>query len=175
MARQSFKRWWAHWLPESLERAVYVGLSGLLLAGLVWTWQPLPGEPLWRLPSAFVIVPLLAGVGLGWTCGFFDQGAFYGLRQAGALPPECTAETLQVRGPYRYVRHPLMTFLLLFLWAQPIMQPTLLALSAGFSLYILLAIRWEERDLMRQFGPAYESYRRRVPALLPWRLPAVDG
>ncbi len=65
-----------------------------------------------------------------------------------------------------------MVCLLVFLWAQPVMTPTLAMLSGGLTLYIVLAIPLEERDLLRRFGSAYEDYRRRVPAFIPWRRPA---
>jgi methanethiol S-methyltransferase len=45
-------------------------------------------------------------------------------------------------------------------------------LSGGLPVIILVGVRLEERDLVRRFGAAYEAYRRRVPALLPWRSPA---
>jgi protein-S-isoprenylcysteine O-methyltransferase Ste14 len=170
MARAGFKRWWERVLPGGLERAAYVGLSGLLLLGISLTWQPLPGEPLWRLPLWVVSVALAGAVGTALVCNGMDQLRFYGLRQvweAGPLP----AESLEVSGPYRYVRHPLMACLLLFLWGQPVMAPGLALLCGGLTGYILLALPLEERDLRRQFGTAYEAYRQRVPALLPWRLP----
>jgi len=103
-----------------------------------------------------------------------DPWRFFGLRQVwqpGPLPPE----PLRITGPYRDVRHPLMTCTLLFLWGQPVMPPALALLNGGLTIYILLALPLEERDLRRQFGAAYDAYRRRVPALLPWRLPAPSG
>ncbi len=171
MARAGFKRAWARVVPESLERAVYVALSGLLLAGLSLTWQPIPGEPLWRLPVWVVAVALAGVLGTGLVCNHFDQLRFFGLRQAWGQG-EAAPERLNVSGPYRYVRHPLMSCTLLFLWGQPVMTPTLALLSGGLTVYVLLALPLEERDLVRQFGDAYESYRRRVPALIPWRMPA---
>jgi protein-S-isoprenylcysteine O-methyltransferase Ste14 len=170
MARPGFKRRWTRVVPPALERAVYVALSGLLLLGMSLTWQPLPGEPLWRLPAWFVGVSLAGAVGTMAVCGQVDQLRFFGLRQA--WRPDAANEPLRVTGPYRFVRHPLMTCTLLFLWGQPVMPPELALLNGGLTAYILLALPLEERDLRRQFGAAYDDYRRRVPALIPWRKPA---
>ncbi|MCI0460344.1 MAG: isoprenylcysteine carboxylmethyltransferase family protein [Gemmataceae bacterium] len=174
MARAGFKRAWARVVPEHLERAAYVALSGLLLAGLSLTWQPIPGEPLWHLPVWVIGVALAGALGTGLICNHFDLLSFFGLSQAWGKE-EAAPERLNVSGPYRYVRHPLMSCTLLFLWGQPVMTPTLALLSAGLTGYVLLALPLEERDLVRQFGEAYESYRRRVPALIPWRLPHHPG
>jgi protein-S-isoprenylcysteine O-methyltransferase Ste14 len=170
MARGGFKRAWARVVPPRLERAVYVGLSGLVLLGLSLTWQPLPGEPLWRLPAWVVGVSLAGILGTGAVLGQHDQLRFFGLRQAWQARP-LADEPLRVGGPYRYVRHPLMSCTLLFLWGLPVMSPTLALLSGGLTAYVPLALWLEERDLRREFGAAYEEYRRRVPALIPWRPP----
>ncbi|MCI0378789.1 MAG: hypothetical protein L0215_14370, partial [Gemmataceae bacterium] len=71
---------------------------------------------------------------------------------------------------YRFVRHPLMAGLLVCLWAHPVMTPTLAFMSGGMTLYVLCALRLEERDLVRRFGAAYEEYRRKTPMLVPWKL-----
>jgi protein-S-isoprenylcysteine O-methyltransferase Ste14 len=169
MVRAGFKRAWARVVPAELERAVYVALSGLLLAGLSLTWQPIAGEPLWRLPPWVVVVSLAGFVGTAAVMTQHDQLRFFGLRQVWE-PGSAPAESLRVAGPYRYVRHPLMSCTLLFLWGLPVMSPTLALLSGGLTVYILVALPLEERDLRRQFGAAYEAYRSRVPALVPWRV-----
>jgi protein-S-isoprenylcysteine O-methyltransferase Ste14 len=64
-----------------------------------------------------------------------------------------------------------MSCTLLFLWGLPVMSPTLALLSGGLTAYVLRALWLEERDLRQEFGAAYEEYRRRVPALIPWRPP----
>src|SRR5262249_6362406 len=171
MARQSFKRWWTQWIPATLERSVYVGASGIVLGALMLGWQPLPGEPLWQRPLAIIPISLLAAVGISACNAWFDHAAFFGLQQAWTGKVG-TTDRLRIEGPYRYVRHPLMVGLLIAIWAQPIMPPELLMLNAGLTIYILIAIRLEERDLIRQFGIAYLRYRRRVPALIPWRWPS---
>jgi methanethiol S-methyltransferase len=170
MARHGFKRAWVRLVPPALERGIYVAVSGLLLLGLTFTWQPLPGEPLWHLPAWFVVVSLTGLVGGAAVMAQLDQGRFFGLRQVSAPDTE-DADELRIVGPYRYVRHPLMTCTLVSLWGLPVMSPTLALLSGGLTMYILLALRLEESELQRRFGTAYAEYRHRVPALLPWRLP----
>jgi protein-S-isoprenylcysteine O-methyltransferase Ste14 len=171
MAREAFKR---RWLPASVERSAYAGLSGLLLLALPLVWQPLPGLAWWALPPYFIVVPILAALGLAAINARYDHASLFGLRQAWAGGAPAPAEDLLVTGPYRFVRHPLMTCLIVFLWAQPTMTPTVGLLALGLSGYILLGTVLEERDLLRRFGPAYAAYRRAVPRLVPWR-PAPPG
>jgi protein-S-isoprenylcysteine O-methyltransferase Ste14 len=170
MARTSFKTWAARLFPQRLERSLYAALSGLLLLGMSLTWRRIDGVPLWSAPSWVVVVPLAAGVGLTRINLRFDHAGLFGLRQVWEQVP--ARDDLLVLGPYRYVRHPLMACLLVVLWVQPVMTPTLLLLSGGLSGYLVVGLIFEERDLLRRFGPAYAAYRRRVPALVPWRRPA---
>lgn len=166
MARDAFKH---RWLPASIERSVYAALSGLLLLALPLIWQPLPGPAWWQLPPFLILIPLLAGLALAAINARHDHAGLFGLRQAWAGDAPQPPEALVITGPYRHVRHPLMSCLLVFLWAQPTMTPTLGLLAGGLSGYILLGTVLEERDLLRRFGPAYAAYRRGVPRLVPWR------
>ena len=157
MARQSFKRW----LPATLERSAYVAASGSALAAMALCWSPLPGEPIWHGPIGIVAISLLAALGVGGCLAWMDHFAFFGLTQAWTGKAECGP--LRIDGPYRYVRHPLALGLLIAIWAQPIMPPELLMMDVGLTIYGMLAIRLEERDLVRRFGADYEKYRRAVP------------
>jgi protein-S-isoprenylcysteine O-methyltransferase Ste14 len=171
MARRGFKTWLGRRFPAHLERSLYVGVSGLATLGLALTWQPLPGQAIWHGPWWLEGVAALGIASTLWCSSFFDHADFFGLRQAWHGRVEAT-QRLYIVGPYRWVRHPLMIGVLLFLWGHPVMSPTLLVLSGGLTLYIFLALPWEERELARTFGEEYEAYRRDVPLLIPWRRPA---
>jgi protein-S-isoprenylcysteine O-methyltransferase Ste14 len=174
MARDAFKRRWTRLSPPHLERSVYAALSGLLLFGLSLTWQPIFGPEWWHGPLFLLALPVIAGAGLVLVNIRFDHAGLFGLRQAWSAQPPAP-ERLLIVGPYRYIRHPLMACLLAFLWLQPVMPPTLALLSGGLTLYIAVGVFFEERDLLRQFYPLYGAYRRRVPALIPWRPPAAQA
>lgn len=169
MARDSFKRFWLRVVPQRLERSVYAATSGLLLIGLAATWQPLPGALWWGGPWWLSAISVVGAVGLALVNLCYDHAGLFGLRQA--WEQTRAEDRLLITGPYRFVRHPLMACLLLFLWGHACMPPELALLAGGLTLYIFLGLWFEERDLLRRFGAAYANYRRRVPALVPWRRP----
>lgn len=172
MARSGFKDWLARVLPRAAERATFIWFSSLLLALVMLAWQPLPGE-VWQVPEA-MRVPVTAVNLAGWllivaATFMIDHFDFAGLRQAwsqwrGRVPEPPAFVT---RFAYRFVRHPMMTGLLIGLWLVPMMSWGHLLLSFGFSAYIVAGTHFEERDLITAFGDRYREYRRRVPMLLP--------
>ena len=77
-----------------------------------------------------------------------------------------------LKGLYRWVRHPLYTAGLVFIWLTPVMTVNLLAMNLGLTIYIVLGAMFEERKLLHEFGQAYADYQRRTPMLIPgsvWR------
>src|SRR5215510_12838879 len=172
MARPWFKRRWTRLVPAPAERATFVLGASLLLALLVWQWRP-AGGTVWHLrgPAAGALLALYAigwvvAVGSTFMINHFD---LFGLRQAylharGAAyrPPPFTERAL-----YGRVRHPLMAGFVIVFWAAPVMTAGHLLFAAAATGYILLGIRFEERDAGRDLGEAYRAYRRRVPALIP--------
>ena len=114
---------------------------------------------------------LVEGVSvLGLLAGVLQTGAlrFLGLAQITGSADFGGPSKLEVRGLYRYVRHPLYLFGLLIIWLIPLMTWNILAFNLGATLYILVGIQFEERKLLKEFGQAYADYRRGVPMLIPF-------
>lgn len=184
MARRSFKRWWTRFVPWPIERSTYVILSSLVLALLLWQWQGLP-RVVWNVEQPAGRIALWIVFGIGWltvlaSTFMINHADLFGLRQVWDLVKGrlSTPLAFQTRFLYRLIRHPLMTGFLIAFWATPHMTAGHLLFSAVATGYILVALRLEERDLVRIFGERYLEYRRRVPMLVPLRLrraPASGG
>lgn len=174
MVRQSFRSWLAQIIPRTYHPAVYAIASGLALVTLVVLWQASPTAlfaihgPLSWLPRVF---SLLAIAGCLWgmlALGGFDafgRPPIASLLHGQRLKPPCFV----VRGPYRWVRHPLYFFSLLLIWATPDMTSDRLLFNVLWTSWIVLGSYLEERDLVAEFGERYRAYQQTVPMLLPWR------
>lgn len=175
MARPGFKRVLTQFLPAEIERSTYVLASSLALLLLFWQWRPLPGV-VWAVHHEGWRAVLLTGFALGWllvlvTTFAINHFDLFGLRQTWTAFRGRTQTPVGFMMPmlYRIVRHPLYVGWLLTFWCTPIMTITHLLFAVMTTVYILVAIQLEERDLLRAH-PEYAAYRRRVPMLVPgWR------
>jgi protein-S-isoprenylcysteine O-methyltransferase Ste14 len=167
LARPAVKRRLYGTRPE-WSRPVYIAVSALQLGALLVLWTPMP-DVVWHFSAPLAVGLFLALYGLGlllvaWAIFTIDPLHFFGLRQ--------TEPPFALKGPYRYVRHPIQTGLILALWAAPHMSVGHALMAAVLTAYSVLAtLRLEERDLEATLGESYRAYRRDVPALLPrlWR------
>jgi len=175
MARRWFKAWWTTIVPKEIERSTYVLFASLALMLLFWQWRPLGGI-VWSVENTAVAAILWTLFAAGWglvlvVTFLINHFDLFGLRQVwyalvGTPSPKVTFTT---PGPYRFVRHPLYFGFLLAFWMTPTMTLTHLVFAVATTAYIVLAIQFEERDLVAEHGAAYETYRRRVPMLVPGR------
>lgn len=173
MARRRFKRTLARYLPETVERSVFV-LSACLMLGLIcWQWRPLP-QVVWEVQAPAARTVLTGFSLLGWgllvaATFLLDHLEFTGLKQtwlaATGRPP--AAPRFHTPGMYRHIRHPLLAGVLLGIWCVPTMTLGHLVFAAGMSLYLAIGVRLEEADLAETFGRRHEDYRRGTPMLLP--------
>jgi len=179
MARKPFKQWWTQFVPKSVERSTYVLFSSLALILLYWQWRPIPAV-VWDIDNAPIAMALtglsLVGFLIVLTSSFLiNHFELFGLHQVannltGATMPEPTFRTPLY---YKFVRHPIYLGFIIAFWAAPTMTAGHLLLAAGMTVYMLLAVVFEERDLIAYFGHQYEEYRRQVPMFVPWRGPAL--
>lgn len=188
LAAAVLKRWVAARLGEeataAFYRLTYSLISLLTFVPVVWAW--------WQLPTA--VVWQVSGVGrwLVWGVGGAAiAAAGYSLLKTNALSfagltpaldylagrpsrtvdgPQLSSD-LVVTGLYAWMRHPLYTFSMVFLWANPTMTVPSLLMAAACTAYFIIGSIYEERRLVAQFGAAYVAYQQRVPRFLPrpWR------
>jgi protein-S-isoprenylcysteine O-methyltransferase Ste14 len=174
MARQGFKAWWTTIVPKPVERSTYVLFSSLCLITLFYFWQPLGGT-IWNVETLMFREILYTFFGFGWllvlgSTFLINHFDLFGLRQVylylrgkGYTPLKFVTP-----GPYNYVRHPLYVGWLFAFWSTPTMTVAHLVFAVITTVYILVAIQLEERDLITIHGKAYADYRDRVPMLIPF-------
>jgi protein-S-isoprenylcysteine O-methyltransferase Ste14 len=174
MARPAFKRMWTRIVPEPVERSTYVLASSLALILLFWVWRPLGGV-VWDVENPVGRALLHGGFVFGWllvlvSTFLINHFDLFGLRQVWLHLRGRPYEPLPFRtpGPYRIVRHPLYVGWFFAFWSTPTMTVTHLLFAVMTTAYILVAIRFEERDLVAAH-PEYATYRERVPMLIPVR------
>ena len=130
----------------------------------------LADQTLYTIPLPWALLTLLIQglAGLMLLIGLLQTGlwSFIGLKQLLEAPEDQTSE-LVVGGLYRWVRHPLYTAGLVFIWLTPVMTWNVLALNIGLSLYLCIGALFEERKLLREFGQAYQTYQQRTPMFFP--------
>jgi protein-S-isoprenylcysteine O-methyltransferase Ste14 len=173
MARAPFKAAWTRIVPPPIERSVYVLLASLCLIILFVFWQPLP-PIVWSVSNAIAVDALWLLFAAGWgivliSTFLINHFELFGLRQVWSHAGGHEIPTPAFRTPffYRLVRHPIYAGFVLAFWAAPVMSLGHLLLAIGMTVYILIAIRHEERDLVAMFGADYEAYRDRAGMLVP--------
>ena len=173
MVRRGFRLWLTRTVRADFHGALYAAASGTFLLLLTGLWQPV-GSVLW-IPSGpirwtMIVVFLAAVAGAWWgskSLGDFDALGVKPALQAFGTRKPITATPFTVRGPYRWVRHPLYLFSLIIIWSCPIFTVDRLLHNGLWTIWIIVGASMEERDLVGCFGEAYRSYQKTVPMLLP--------
>ncbi len=172
MARPGFKRWWTRFVAPPVERATFVLFESLLLFAVCLGWRALP-QVVWQAEGG-AATALWALFAAGWlvvlaATFMINHFELFGLRQVWlhARGRAYVAPHYVERFFYRFVRHPIMLGFLIAFWAAPTMTVGHLLFAAVTTAYILVALQLEERDLLKEHGVSYQSYRERVPMLVP--------
>jgi len=183
MARPQFKRWWTKIVPTPVERSTYVLFASLLLLLLFWQWRPMSGV-IWSVDAAAGKAVLMGLFYLGWctvllSTFMINHFDLFGLRQVylHLRNRECGEMAFKTTGLYKCVRHPIMSGFMVAFWATPYMTAGHLLFAVVTTVYMLVGIRLEERDLVRFLGEDYRDYRRRVGMIIPClgkHKPSVD-
>lgn len=149
-------------------RLLYNVFSVVSFAPILYMSAVLPTQSLYRVPAPWNYL-MLAGQGLSALLLLVavlqtDTLSFVGLRQ---LVEEEQQGRLVTKGFYRYMRHPLYTFGLLFLWLSPGVSINSFVLYVSLTIYILVGAYFEEKKLLREFGQEYADYKSVTPMIIP--------
>lgn len=175
MARKSFKKIITQILPAHLERSTYVMISGLLCLLIVFTWQPISGQ-LWFFNAGTTGYYVMYGIyflgiaSLLLSTFLLNHFELMGLKQIYDFIKNKKNQSPTFRDPffYKLMRHPIYTSFLIVMFFTPDMNMSRLLLATGMTLYIFVGIYFEEKDLIAEFKDIYVSYKKRVPALIPF-------
>ena len=165
-ARRRGKLLVTRFIPARLERAAYVWAASALAVGMAVYWQPVAGV-VYRIEGP-LRVPFwaiqLAGVALV-VLGTRVVNAFElaGINQAAG---RTVGGNVRIVGPFRFVRHPIYLGWVLMVFGTPTLTANRLVFAVVSSLYLILAIPWEERSLVADHGDQYRAYQKTVR----WRL-----
>jgi protein-S-isoprenylcysteine O-methyltransferase Ste14 len=175
MARQQFKAWWTQYVPQAVERSTYVLFASLTLLLLFWQWRPMPAV-IWEVRDPDLAVTIVTLSVAGWVLVFMstyliNHFELFGLQQVAQNLADKQPQPARFKTPllYKFVRHPIYLGFIIAFWAAPTMTAGHLLFAAVTTLYILLGIALEERDLIALFGDDYRQYKQRVSMLIPWR------
>ena len=179
-AAQSTKSLVARLLGESVYqrvyRAGYTFFSLLSFLPVAYFYLQLPDVTLWQIlaPWAWVMyaLQLVGAIGAAVSVWQTDALCSVGVRQLfgdGGLDEgkQGLGEALYIAGLYRWMRHPLYTFSMMFLWFNPTMSRNLLLFNVLATFYFTVGSIFEERRLVADFGSSYIAYQARVPRFLP--------
>jgi methanethiol S-methyltransferase len=165
-ARTGLKHLVSRLVSERLERSVYVWISSGLLVLVCLLWRPVAGLLYSiKLPAGWLLyaVQLVGLVFIARAAGILDPLELAGIRQA---VKDTKTSGFRRDGPFGVVRHPIYLGWMLLVFGAPHLTANRLVFAIITSLYLVLAIPWEERSLIASVGEQYRAYQTAVR----WRL-----
>jgi protein-S-isoprenylcysteine O-methyltransferase Ste14 len=162
-------------LPPESFFAFHSIISGSLLLTLSIVWQSSHVFITINKPYSYCLVSiqLLSIAGLIWGIKSLKDFDPFGRKQISRHLKKQNKKREGIfvyTGPYNFIRHPFYFFILLMIWSHP-------TISADRLLFIILWTAWvtigtilEEKDLVKEIGPAYQEYQNKVPMLIPYKI-----
>ena len=174
MVRRPFRARLVRIIPPRYDGATYSIASGVVLTLVVVLWQRSETHLLVArgLPLVILRVLSISAVAVFFWSAYVLKG--FDPLGLGPIRAHLRAQPYRpgrfvVKGPYRWVRHPLYSCVIVLIWSSPDLTADRLLFDVLWTTWICAGAVLEERDLVAEFGEAYREYRRKVPMLVPWR------
>lgn len=176
MVRKSFREWLKRYISEEFHMAFYSVVSGITLWIVIIFWQKSgirlldpPQVVHWMIRALFFSAVIIAM----WSYRSINIFDLLGVRQImNKLRNKSYQEIpFTIKGPYRWVRHPLYLINIMMIWSYPDITLDRLLFNCLWSIWIITGATFEERGLVETFGQHYIIYQQKVPMLIPYRWP----
>lgn len=157
---------------------LFYNLISILFLLFVYEISPKPNLIVYDLQFPFDIITFALQVislfGLIWASKEIDLKEFVGISQiVRYFKNEYKTEdldekqNLRIKGAFKFVRHPIYFFSILFLGFRPQMDLFYLETFIIFVLYFYVGSIYEEKKLVKIFGQDYINYQKLVPRIFP--------
>ena len=173
MADPRFKARWTRIVPIMIERSTFVLFAAFTTFALMALWSPMT-MTVWDLGDGIAATILWVTFWSGWailllSTYLINHFELFGLSQAfrAIRSAKPKADSFVTPFFYRWVRHPMMTGILIALWSAPELSVGRLVFNLAMTAYIVIGTSHEEKTLTAELGNDYELYRKRVPKLVP--------
>jgi len=144
---------------------------------LIYELSPKPHVIIYDLQNPFdmlILIPqFIALIGLLWSFKYVCVKEFLGINQIKRYIHKNYSSdldedlTLAIGGPYKYSRHPIYFFSIMFLLFRPTMDLFYLTFFLLIVAYFYIGAYYEEKKLVRTFGEIYTRYQELVPQIFP--------
>lgn len=173
MARKGFKKVITKIIPVAAERSTFVLMTGLVLALILWQWRPIT-ITVWNVQSEIAQVVIYGLFWSGWALLVFssfliNHFELFGLQQIWFNLTKNPIPEITFKMPllYKVIRHPMMLGVLVGMWSIPHMTVGHMIFAMAMTIYTVIGVKMEERDLVANHGERYVRYKKQVPGIIP--------
>ena len=156
-------------------------LISVIFIILLYLYLPKPDIIIYDLNYPYDIIILIPQfislAGIIWSLRYIGTKEFLGIEQIKRwfnnqydINQLDEKMTLNINGPYKFVRHPVLFFGCSFLILRPVMGLFYLTCIICIILYSYIGSFYEEKRLIEKFGERYINYQKSVPRFFPLKL-----
>ena len=144
---------------------------------LIYELSPKPHVIIYDLPKPYDVLILIpqftALIGIFWSFKYICIREFLGINQIERYMQKRYSSdldedlTLTIGGPYKYSRHPVYFFSIMFLLFRPTMDLFYLTFFLLIVAYFYIGSYYEEKKMVKSFGEIYTNYQKSVSQIFP--------